>query len=155
MEKALLDGPYINDLLIFENAFAPASGTNPGRSHPNATSAKDRIPSRARKRGTGPLAAVRRRSECYVLSVRASNFRFALALLSLVASSVSHKTKPSSVSKCSLSWDLAPEAFGSQSWTSACGRFCCKSRLREAAKRDSVLLTRIAARSIHDGPSEE
>src|SRR5205085_12427016 len=35
------------------------------------------------------------------------------------------------------------------------GRFCCKSRLREAAKRDSVLLTRIAARSTHDGPFEE
>jgi hypothetical protein len=27
--------------------------------------------------------------------------------------------------------------------------------LRQAAKRDSVALTRIAARSIHDGPSEE
>ena len=35
------------------------------------------------------------------------------------------------------------------------GRFCCKSQLRQAAKRDSVVLTRIAARSIHDGPSEE
>jgi hypothetical protein len=35
------------------------------------------------------------------------------------------------------------------------GRFCCKSRLREATKRDSVVLTRIAARSIHDGLSEE
>jgi hypothetical protein len=34
-------------------------------------------------------------------------------------------------------------------------RFCCKSQLREASKHDSVLLTRIAARSIHDGPSEE
>jgi hypothetical protein len=30
---------------------------------------------------------------------------------------------------------------------SGCGRFCCKSRLREATKRDSVVLTRIAARS--------
>src|ERR1700722_3219368 len=37
----------------------------------------------------------------------------------------------------------------------AVGRFCCRSRLREASKRDSVVLTRIAARSIHDGPSEE
>ena len=37
---------------------------------------------------------------------------------------------------------------------SAVGRFCCKSQLREALKHDSVLLTRIAARSIHDGPSE-
>jgi hypothetical protein len=37
----------------------------------------------------------------------------------------------------------------------AVGRFCCKSGLREASKRDSVLLMRIAARSIHDGPSEE
>ena len=35
------------------------------------------------------------------------------------------------------------------------GRFCCKSRLRQAANRDSVVLTRISARSIHDGPSEE
>jgi hypothetical protein len=35
------------------------------------------------------------------------------------------------------------------------GRFCCKSPLRRACKRDSVVLTRIAARSIHDGPSEE
>jgi hypothetical protein len=35
------------------------------------------------------------------------------------------------------------------------GRFCCKSRLREATKRDSVVLTRIATRSIHDGPSKE
>jgi hypothetical protein len=34
-------------------------------------------------------------------------------------------------------------------------RFCCKSRLREATKRDSVVLRRIASRSIHDGPSEE
>jgi hypothetical protein len=38
---------------------------------------------------------------------------------------------------------------------SSIGRFCCKSQLREASKHDSVLLTRIAARSIHDGPSEE
>src|SRR4030081_1679975 len=38
---------------------------------------------------------------------------------------------------------------------SATGRFCCKSQLRQAAKRDSVVLTRISARSIHDGPSEE
>jgi hypothetical protein len=30
---------------------------------------------------------------------------------------------------------------------SACGRFCCRSRLREASKRDSVVLTRIAAKS--------
>ena len=30
-------------------------------------------------------------------------------------------------------------------------RFCCRSRLRGAAKRHSVLLARIAARSIHDG----
>ena len=35
------------------------------------------------------------------------------------------------------------------------GRFCCKSRLRQATNRDSVTLTRISARSIHDGPSEE
>jgi hypothetical protein len=35
------------------------------------------------------------------------------------------------------------------------GRFCCKSRLRPGAKRDSVVLTRFSARSIHDGPSEE
>jgi hypothetical protein len=34
-------------------------------------------------------------------------------------------------------------------------RFCCKSRLRLAVNRDSVVLTRISARSIHDGPSEE
>jgi hypothetical protein len=34
-------------------------------------------------------------------------------------------------------------------------RFCCKSQLRQTAKRDSVVLTRFAARSIHDGPSEE
>jgi hypothetical protein len=27
--------------------------------------------------------------------------------------------------------------------------------LRDAANRDSVVLTRISARSIHDGPSEE
>jgi hypothetical protein len=39
--------------------------------------------------------------------------------------------------------------------TSAIGRFCCKSRLREATKRDSVVLRRIAARSIRDGRSEE
>src|SRR6204780_4560831 len=32
---------------------------------------------------------------------------------------------------------------------------CCKSRLREATKRDSVVLTRFSARSIDDGPSEE
>ena len=38
---------------------------------------------------------------------------------------------------------------------SASGRFCCKSRLREAAKRDSVVVTRFSVRSIHDGPSEE
>jgi putative tryptophan/tyrosine transport system substrate-binding protein len=35
------------------------------------------------------------------------------------------------------------------------GRFCCKSQLRQAAKRDSVVLTRFSVRSIHDGPSEE
>jgi hypothetical protein len=34
-------------------------------------------------------------------------------------------------------------------------RFCCKSRLREATKHDSVVFMRIAARSIDDGPSEE
>jgi hypothetical protein len=39
--------------------------------------------------------------------------------------------------------------------TSASGRFCCKSRLRAAATRDSVTLMRISVRSIHDGPSEE
>jgi hypothetical protein len=39
--------------------------------------------------------------------------------------------------------------------TSALGRFCCKSRLRRAANGDSVVLTRIAAGSIDDGPSEE
>ena len=38
---------------------------------------------------------------------------------------------------------------------SAIGRFCCKSRLREAANDDSVVLTRISAGSMHDGPSEE
>src|ERR1700721_406593 len=38
---------------------------------------------------------------------------------------------------------------------SGIGRFCCRSRLREASKRDSVVLTRIAAGAIHDGPSEE
>ena len=38
---------------------------------------------------------------------------------------------------------------------SGSGRFCCKSQLRQAAKRDSVVLTRFSARSIHDGPSEE
>jgi hypothetical protein len=38
---------------------------------------------------------------------------------------------------------------------SAIGRLCCKIRLRQAAKRDSVMLTRISTRSIHDGPSEE
>jgi hypothetical protein len=37
--------------------------------------------------------------------------------------------------------------------TSVVGQFCCKSRLRPAAKRDSVVLTRFSARSIHDGPS--
>jgi hypothetical protein len=35
------------------------------------------------------------------------------------------------------------------------GRFFCKSRLRQVSKRDSVVLTRISARSIHDGPYEE
>jgi hypothetical protein len=35
------------------------------------------------------------------------------------------------------------------------GRFCCKSQLRQTAKRDSVVLTRFSVRSIHDGPSEE
>jgi hypothetical protein len=35
------------------------------------------------------------------------------------------------------------------------GRFCCKSQLRAVANRDSVVLTRFSARSIHDGPSEE
>ena len=30
-------------------------------------------------------------------------------------------------------------------------RFCCRSWLRQAWKRDSVVLTRIATRSIHDG----
>jgi hypothetical protein len=39
--------------------------------------------------------------------------------------------------------------------TSAKCRFCCKSQLRQTAKRDSVVLTRCSARSIHDGPSEE
>jgi hypothetical protein len=39
--------------------------------------------------------------------------------------------------------------------TSGIGRFCCKSQLRRAANRDSVVLTRFSARSIHDGPSEE
>ena len=34
-------------------------------------------------------------------------------------------------------------------------RFCCKSQLRLVANRDSVVLTRFSARSIHDGPSEE
>lgn len=34
---------------------------------------------------------------------------------------------------------------------SAFGRFCGRSLLRAALKRDSVVLTRIAARSIHDG----
>ena len=34
-------------------------------------------------------------------------------------------------------------------------RFCCKSQLRQAAKRDSVVLTRFSMGSIHDGPSEE
>src|SRR5450756_511025 len=34
-------------------------------------------------------------------------------------------------------------------------RFCCKSQLRQAANRDSVVLTRFSARSIHDGPFEE
>jgi hypothetical protein len=38
---------------------------------------------------------------------------------------------------------------------SASDRFCCRSQLRLAANRDSVVLTRISARSIHDGPSEE
>jgi hypothetical protein len=33
--------------------------------------------------------------------------------------------------------------------------FVCKSRLRHAANRDSAALTRISARSIHHGPSEE
>jgi hypothetical protein len=42
----------------------------------------------------------------------------------------------------------------SENW-SVKGRFCCKSRLRQAAKRDSVVVTRFLARSIHDGPSEE
>jgi len=35
------------------------------------------------------------------------------------------------------------------------GGFCCKSQLRQTAKRDSVVLTRFSAGSIHDGPSEE
>src|SRR5690242_205681 len=35
--------------------------------------------------------------------------------------------------------------------SSAIGRFCCKSRLRQGLERDSVELTRITARSIHDG----
>lgn len=35
--------------------------------------------------------------------------------------------------------------------TSVIGRFCCKSQLRQGARRDSVVLTRIAARSIYDG----
>ena len=35
------------------------------------------------------------------------------------------------------------------------GRFCCKSRLRQATNRDSVVLTRFSMRSIHDGPFEE
>jgi hypothetical protein len=30
-------------------------------------------------------------------------------------------------------------------------RYCCKSRLRLVASRDSILLTRISARSIHGG----
>jgi hypothetical protein len=33
--------------------------------------------------------------------------------------------------------------------------FGCKSQLRAAANRDSVVLTRISVRWIHDGPSEE
>ena len=37
----------------------------------------------------------------------------------------------------------------------ATGGFCCKSALRYAANRDSVLLTRIVARASHDGPAEE
>ena len=37
----------------------------------------------------------------------------------------------------------------------AIGGFCCKSQLRQAAKRDSVVMTRFSVRSIHDGPSEE
>ena len=42
-----------------------------------------------------------------------------------------------------------------QPGTSHLCRFCCKSHLRWASKRDSVVSTRIATRSIDDGPSEE
>jgi hypothetical protein len=45
--------------------------------------------------------------------------------------------------------------LGHNDRTSGSGRFCCKSRLRQAANRDSVVVTRFSARSIHDGPSEE
>ena len=38
---------------------------------------------------------------------------------------------------------------------SAIGRFCCRSPLRHAANRDSILLTRISAGASHDGPTEE
>jgi hypothetical protein len=34
-------------------------------------------------------------------------------------------------------------------------RFCCRSRSRHAANRDSILLTRISARASHDGAAEE
>jgi len=52
-------------------------------------------------------------------------------------------------------WRCRPQEKLFKDIKSASGRFCCKTRLRQAAKRDSVMLTRISARSIHDGPSEE
>src|SRR5437868_8085134 len=37
----------------------------------------------------------------------------------------------------------------------AVGRFCCRSPLRLAANRDSILLTRILVGASHDGSAEE
>src|SRR5438105_15244249 len=38
---------------------------------------------------------------------------------------------------------------------SPAGRFCCRSPLRLAANRDSILLTRILVGASHDGTPEE
>src|ERR1700742_3189509 len=50
------------------------------------------------------------------------------------------------------SWSADSQAFV---WLDPGITPCCKSQLRGVANRDSVVLTRISARSIHDGPSEE
>jgi hypothetical protein len=69
---------------------------------------------------------------------------------------ISSRRSPLGLSTHQVSRSASPQQTSDQMRiTSVLCRFCCRSRLRQAANRDSVVLTRIAARSIHDGPSEE